>query len=503
MRIKLLIPILLFSYSIKAQTFSTSVAVPIPDYPGAQVCSPITVSGVGTINSSYGVATVCMNISHTWDGDLVIILKAPDGSTVSLSSQNGGSGDNYTSTCFSMSALSSITSGTAPFSGSYKPQGSFTTVNNGQNANGTWSLCAQDMASTDVGTINSWSITFDVPPPPPPPPPGCNGLAAAGNTCSVATPTCDLNGYCGSTAVTYTADYWPELGTAFCGSIENNSFITFVPSSSTVSLNVYIWNSLYAYGIQIFVFTSSGNCSGTITSYGCSNEIYPTGAPPGGTPVNFNLTGLTPGNTYYMMFDGYAGDICDYQLVVNSGATPTCVTPTTLLSFTGKLAGSQTQLQWQTTAEINSSHFIIEHSNDGSFFTAIGTTPAAGNSNSLKNYSFTDRTPNSGLNYYRLKMMDRDNKFSYSQVERVNLINNSSIYLYPNPARDHVAIEHPASSDISQIKIIDMMGRVVLLNILEKGATKTIINLKSLASGSYKILWSGDGNSASKTLVIE
>jgi|GEM_PF-6437007 len=501
MKIKLLIAFLIFSIYGKAQTFSTSTAVPIPDA-GAQVCSPITVSGVGSINSTYGVASVCMNITHTWDGDLVIVLKAPDGTTISLSNRRGSSGDNFTNTCFTMSSPTSITTGTAPFTGTFKPEGDFSLANNGQNADGTWSLCAQDMAGADIGTINSWSITFDAPPPPPPPPPGCNGLPAAGNTCSTATAVCDLNGYCGNTLASYTADYWTELNSTFCGSIDNNSFITFVASSSTLSLNVWVWNSVWGDGLQLLVFSSAGSCSGAVTNYGCSSEIYPTGAPPA-APTTFTATGLTPGVTYYLMIDGYAGDNNDYQITVNSGNSPTCPVPTTLVSFAAKLAGSQTQLQWQTTTEVNSSHFIIEHSKDGSFFTAIGTTPASGNSNSLKSYSFTDRTPNVGVNYYRLRMLDRDGRATYSNIERVNLINNNNIYLYPNPAKDYVVIEHPLSSDASQIKIVDMMGRVVLLNKIDRGVTKTTINLKSLAAGSYKILWAGDGNSASKTLVIE
>jgi len=56
------------------------------------------------------------------------------------------------------------------------------------------------------------------------PAPNCAVNPAAGNTCATATPICDLNGYCGSTSSSYTADYWSELNAVFCGSIENNSF---------------------------------------------------------------------------------------------------------------------------------------------------------------------------------------------------------------------------------------------------------------------------------------
>lgn len=143
--------------------------------------------------------------------------------------------------------------------------------------------------------------------------PQCGVSPAAGNTCAQATLICDVNGYCGSTAATYTADSWPELSAAFCGSIENNSFIQFVANSTTVSLNVWVTSSTTNLGIQVMVF-STPTCSGPVTTYTCVSPLAPsTSAQP------ITVSGLTPGNTYYMMIDGYAGDVCNYVIGVNSG----------------------------------------------------------------------------------------------------------------------------------------------------------------------------------------
>jgi hypothetical protein len=313
-----------------------------------------------------------------------------------------------------------------------------------------------------------------------------------------------LNGYCGNTLASYSADYWPELAAGFCGSIENNSFITFTPSSSTLNLNIYVWNSVKGSGIQMMIFTGNGNCSGAIVSNLCNGWMMPTGAPPTGTPISFIATGLIPGNTCYLMIDGFAGDNCDYEIVVNSGNTPVCsVLPVNLLSFTGKLIGSQSQLQWQTATETNTSHFIIEHSLDGLAFNPIGTIPAAGTSNSMRNYAFTHPTPRIGINYYRLKTIDRDNKFTYSHVIQLNMVNRQDITLYPNPAKDYITVEHPIASASSRIKVIDIMGRVVISANTDKEASKTKISLKRLAKGSYKVLWTDGKNTASKTLLVE
>ena len=177
-----------------------------------------------------------------------------------------------------------------------------------------------------AGGTGTFSICAVAPPPPPPPLPipSCAGNPPAGNDCASATAICELNGYCGSTASTYTANYWPQLNNAFCGSIENNSFISFVASSTTVSFNVWITSSTLGYGIQMFIFSATG-CAGAVTSYTCWNPGTATGG-----PSTVSASGLTVGNTYYIMVDGNAGDVCNYIIGANTGVnTPVNLTPVT------------------------------------------------------------------------------------------------------------------------------------------------------------------------------
>lgn len=91
-------------------------------------------------------------------GDLEIYLQAPDGTQVPLSLQNGGSGINYTGTCFTAAAAASINTAIAPFTGNYLPEGPLGTVNNGQNANGIWNLCIRDILMPDGGNLLNWSL---------------------------------------------------------------------------------------------------------------------------------------------------------------------------------------------------------------------------------------------------------------------------------------------------------------------------------------------------------
>lgn len=184
--------------------------------------------------------------------------------------------------------------------------------------------------------------------------PNCGVSPPAGNTCAQATLICDVNGYCGSTAATYTADYWPSLSSAFCGSIENNSFIQFVANASTVSLNVWVTSSSSNLGIQVLVFSLSGGCGGTVTAHTCVSPLAPSST---ASPVT--VSGLVPGNTYYMMIDGYAGDVCNYVIGVNSGiqvsgqiTTPTtnvCLgTPVTLTA-----SGGNGVYTWNPSPDLN------------------------------------------------------------------------------------------------------------------------------------------------------
>ncbi|MBK9045853.1 MAG: hypothetical protein IPL74_03810 [Bacteroidetes bacterium] len=116
-RILLVLSFVVVSLTSKAQTFSGTGGA-IPDN-NNYVYFPITVSGLSSsvIDSSFGLQSVCINLLHNNDYHLTIQIVAPDGTTIDLSMNNGGTGNNYTNTCFSGNAITSITAGSAPFSG--------------------------------------------------------------------------------------------------------------------------------------------------------------------------------------------------------------------------------------------------------------------------------------------------------------------------------------------------------------------------------------------------
>lgn len=160
-------------------TYNNSTAVSITDNSCTASSSTINVSGyTSTITSSQ--IQVRINITHTWVGDLVILLQAPNGSLVGLSNQtgsSGNSGDNFINTVFTDAAAAVLPTTGAPYTGSYKPVATtftvctyttnvttFAAIGGGViNPNGNWTLLVLDRASADVGTINNWSLIIPSP----------------------------------------------------------------------------------------------------------------------------------------------------------------------------------------------------------------------------------------------------------------------------------------------------------------------------------------------------
>ncbi len=114
-----------------------------------------------TMDFTFGLEAVTISITHTRDADIDCFLSAPDGTLIELTTDNGGTSDNYTNTIFRHDASTPITSGSAPFTGTFRPEGELWRVNNGQNGNGTWQLRVIDDSNNGItGSLVSWKVTF-------------------------------------------------------------------------------------------------------------------------------------------------------------------------------------------------------------------------------------------------------------------------------------------------------------------------------------------------------
>ncbi len=201
-----------------AQTFTyAGGAVAIPDNSTVGATADLVVSGVtGTINDvnfrfngslcSNSAGSTTVGLDHTYVGDLVITLRSPTGTIVTLanrpgSAAGGSSGNNFCNTIFDdsggLGSIQSIVSTGAPYSGSYTPTQALSTFN-GQNPNGTWQLKVVDAAGVDTGSIRAFSIVVTGSTPPSCDPP------LVGPTCPSFTTNPASANVCEGTGVSFT-----------------------------------------------------------------------------------------------------------------------------------------------------------------------------------------------------------------------------------------------------------------------------------------------------------
>ena len=166
--------------------------------------------------------------------------------------------------------------------------------------------------------------------------------------------------------------------------------------------------------------------------------------------------------------------------------------PIELLSFTGKLQNENAKLNWSTSFEQNSKGFEIEKSLDGINFRKIGFVAGAGNSNSARNYSFTDPQRAVEFNYYRLKLVDIDNTFDYSDVVLVkNTFGKQDVYLAGNPITNNINIQFAKTPNGKvAVSIYDMKGSKIY-DVKYNNYTQTSLQIntsnKLLAHGVYSV----------------
>ena len=152
--------------------------------------------------------------------------------------------------------------------------------------------------------------------------------------------------------------------------------------------------------------------------------------------------------------------------------------PIKSINLQAKETNNQVLLHWQTIDELNIASFTIQHSLDGATFSDIGNKKAVGSGNN--GYSFIDKSPAEGINYYRIKAVDKTGAITYSKVASLT-IDDSRLTIYPNPVRDVAIIK---GSHISNVQVIDNRGKLVKVIPLND-ATNPTMSETNLAVGVY------------------
>jgi hypothetical protein len=182
--------------------------------------------------------------------------------------------------------------------------------------------------------------------------------------------------------------------------------------------------------------------------------------------------------------------------------------PVNWVSFTGKYTKNIIQLNWQTASELSTAYFEVERSLDGINFEPIGKVKAAGNSNSLLNYTFNDNKLISGINryFYRLKQIDLNNEFSYSNTIKISFGTDDMfeiVSVYPNPFTDNIVIK-TNNNQAQNVKIIlmDINGKQFVSNdfVVQNGMIE-VSALSELAAGLYVMQVTNNNQTATYKLI--
>jgi hypothetical protein len=158
-----------------------------------------------------------------------------------------------------------------------------------------------------------------------------------------------------------------------------------------------------------------------------------------------------------------------------------------LSGFTAQNVNNQyVQLQWSTSQEVNNNYFLVQRSVDGIHYSDIINVPGAGNSNITLNYSAQDDHAVQGINYYRLKEVDFDGKFSYSAVIPVRFGQQVAPMIYPNPARSYFTIV-AGQDPVKSVSVFDVSGKVTRKISYGSGVSALTVYCADMAPGVYII----------------
>ena len=172
---------------------------------------------------------------------------------------------------------------------------------------------------------------------------------------------------------------------------------------------------------------------------------------------------------------------------------PVCTLPLHLVSFTGFQSGNQALLNWKTVAEINTQSFIIQYAVNGKDWNDMDTI-ASKSLFTENDYSVIVNKLSKGENYYRLKMVDRNGSFTYSNIVSISFSDNSTSFLvYPNPAKNSLFVQLNTNINSNTvIQVTDMAGKLLKQVIHQISNQMVNIDVSNLSTGSYILVVKGD-----------
>jgi len=433
-------------------------------------CTVTTAGTVAGATASSQDATAC---GGTENDDVWFTFVAPASGSVNLSLLNiaGSTTDMY----------HSVWEGTCP---------SLTLVAGTCSDPNNQSVTGLTPGNTYYIRVNTWSST--------------SGATSTFDVCLIEADACggvNNNDYCQAPAILtqgpgswssstysyYTSDTPANTNSVFCGSIENNSWYQFTATGTTETFDfTSVTNCTSGSGIQAEVYEVTTDINGCCTNLTSMSNCWNPSTPTSGTVT---ATGLTIGNDYILMVDGWGGDNCEFTV---TNWTATGILPVELVHFNAIASTNHNILSWQTETEYNNDFFRVMRSFNGEDFHEIATVKGKGNSSIAQNYQFNDMDVRNGETYYRLEQVDYDGTTTVSDMISLNRMpmREGLLNLYPNPANTSVTLElfNKSISDAT-IEITSMSGTMVHSEtVVINGLIKKNIDISSLSKGVYNVV---------------
>lgn len=205
----------------------------------------------------------------------------------------------------------------------------------------------------------------------------------------------------------------------------------------------------------------------------------------------------------FRAYNGYGNNLY-IDNVQMASASPL---PVQLITFRAVVNEDQRAwLSWSTTSETNSKWFVVERAAaQGTDWVSVATVMAAGNSSVVKDYSYTDGKLAPGAYQYRIRQVDQDNKYQFSQIARVTIRGTSApFHVYPNPAQGTTFIT-TTGTDAKNIavRVLDAQGRTLISrSAVISQASPFPVDLKQIRKGTYFIQIISDGKTTTEKLVV-
>ncbi len=274
------------------------------------------------------------------------------------------------------------------------------------------------------------------------------------------------------------------------------SGLNLVPDGSNGA--IFIWDDARAGSSELDVYAQRVNSAGTV-QWAADGILISSANGNQATPVS--VTGLL--NSVIIAWrDGRNGtantQLFASQLLISG------VLPVTFVNIAATLSNDVVTINWQTATELNANNFIVQRSEDGNRFYAIGTVKASGLNNSR--YSFADTKPVSGTVYYRVQSIDHTGISQYSTIARVTAGSlGIFVNVYPVPSASTISVQFGNfTTGMYQLQLTDAKGSIVQKQLVAVSGNsfQASMNINNLQPGNYFIqVLSTEGKLMKTTLI--